>query len=182
MAAAERTLPFAHRSCVRAFRRRRKPIFVFLCSLPACLPFHIASCTPFAHFAMCFEICPHLLQENCKKFEDEVSAQCDQLINAIVDRRAALFTFIAQEKEAKLKTIKEQVSAYTCKLQKTTALLQFCVEALKEKDASSFLQVRTHSSVSTREWPLLTAWSHPNVRARVNRYDSYLTLTASLFV
>lgn len=81
-------------------------------------------------------------QENCSKFEEEISAQCDELINAIVSRKTELFAFIAKEKDFKVKTLKEQVSSYTGKLQQTTGLLQFCIEALKETDPTSFLQVR----------------------------------------
>ncbi|KAI1302354.1 E3 ubiquitin-protein ligase TRIM9 [Halotydeus destructor] len=82
-----------------------------------------------------------VIGENCARFEEEVSTQCDMLISAILERKSELLAFIAKEKDFKVKTLKEQVSQCKDKLQQTTGLLQFCVEALKENDASSFLQL-----------------------------------------
>lgn len=49
--------------------------------------------------------------------------------------------------------VQEQQSSCTSKLQKTTGLIQFCIEALKETDNAAFLQV------SLTEFLLLT-FSH----------------------
>lgn len=81
------------------------------------------------------------MQENCCEFEDAVSSQCDALIQAIEARRQQLIEYIRQDKEMKVRMLKEQVSTCTCKLQHTTGLIQFCIEALKETDAAAFLQV-----------------------------------------
>jgi tripartite motif-containing protein 9/67 len=70
-----------------------------------------------------------------------VSSQCDSLVEAIHRRKQELLEFIRQSKEMKLRTLKDQVSTCTCKLQHTTGLLQFCIEALKETDSAAFLQV-----------------------------------------
>ncbi|KDR08341.1 hypothetical protein L798_01298, partial [Zootermopsis nevadensis] len=80
-------------------------------------------------------------QDNCADFESQVSAQCDALVEAIHRRKQELLEFIRQNKEMKLRTLKDQVSTCTCKLQHTTGLLQFCIEALKETDSAAFLQV-----------------------------------------
>lgn len=80
-------------------------------------------------------------QENCLDFEKSVSLQCDELVRAVQDRKEQLLDFIRQDKEGKLKSLKEQVSTCTYKLQHTTGLLQFCIEALKETDSVAFLQV-----------------------------------------
>ncbi|GFX26786.1 e3 ubiquitin-protein ligase TRIM9 [Trichonephila clavipes] len=40
-----------------------------------------------------------------------------------------------------MKSLKEQVTVCTSKLQQTTGLLQFCIEALKETDPTTFLQI-----------------------------------------
>lgn len=37
----------------------------------------------------------------------------------------------------------EQQTSCTGKLQQTTGLIQFCIEALKETDSAAFLQVHT---------------------------------------
>lgn len=71
-----------------------------------------------------------------------MSAQCDNLIQAIHNRRAQLLECIRQDKDLRVRALKEQVTTCTSRLQQTTALLQFCIEALKETDSSAFLQVR----------------------------------------
>lgn len=74
--------------------------------------------------------------------EDTVAAQCDLLIAAIERRKMQLIELVRHDKEMKLRALKDQVATCTCRLQHTTGLLQFCIEALKETDSSSFLQVR----------------------------------------
>lgn len=95
-----------------------------------------------------------LLQENCVEFEEMVVAQCDALIEALENRKQQLLEYIRQDKEVKVRVLKDQVTMCTCKLQHTTGLLQFCIEALKETDSAAFLQVRftlcwTHSDYDT---------------------------------
>lgn len=81
------------------------------------------------------------IQGNCAEFEKTVVAQCDALIEVIKQRKAELLENVAEEKALKVRTLKEQVSDCTALLQRTTGLLQFCIEVLKESDATSFLQV-----------------------------------------
>ncbi|KAH9383523.1 hypothetical protein HPB48_025095 [Haemaphysalis longicornis] len=78
--------------------------------------------------------------ENCTSFEAQISAQCDALAEALEARRRELLAFARREREAKLKALKGQLSNCTVTLQRTTALLQFCIEALKETDHAAFLQ------------------------------------------
>ncbi|KAL1479600.1 hypothetical protein MTO96_051722 [Rhipicephalus appendiculatus] len=56
-------------------------------------------------------------------------------------RRRELLAFARREREAKLKALKGQLANCTVTLQRTTALLQFCIEALKETDHAAFLQI-----------------------------------------
>lgn len=70
-----------------------------------------------------------------------VTAQCDALVEAIEARKYQLIEYIRQDKDIKVRALKDQVSSCTCKLQHTTGLLQFCIEALKETDSAAFLQV-----------------------------------------
>lgn len=81
-------------------------------------------------------------QDNCLDFESSVVAQCDAIIDAVKRRKQQLMEHIAQDKEHKIATLKEQVSHCTKVLQSTTGLLQFSIEVLKESDPVSFLQVR----------------------------------------
>lgn len=87
--------------------------------------------------------CVCLIQGECEELERQVDARCDALIRSIERRRQWLIDAVRQDKETKQRSLKEHVASCTCKLQKTTSLLQFCIEALKENDPVSFLQVRT---------------------------------------
>ncbi|RWS17548.1 E3 ubiquitin-protein ligase TRIM9-like protein [Dinothrombium tinctorium] len=110
------------------------------------------------------------INENCKSLETEISSRCDLLIEAIHNRKQQLLEFIHKEKEYKLRALKEQVSACTNRLQQTTGLLQFCIEALKETEAIAFLQIGTSliNRVNNRElsWTkelTATPWISPEL-------------------
>ncbi|XP_035773274.1 E3 ubiquitin-protein ligase TRIM9-like isoform X2 [Anopheles albimanus] len=79
--------------------------------------------------------------DTCIEFERVVTAQCEALIAAIHARRDVLLDVIRSDKEAKIRTLKDQQASCTGKLQQTTGLIQFCIEALKETDSAAFLQV-----------------------------------------
>ncbi|XP_044315800.1 E3 ubiquitin-protein ligase TRIM9 isoform X2 [Drosophila rhopaloa] len=79
--------------------------------------------------------------ESCMEFERLVHAQCEALIQAIHDRREYLLEAIRMDKDTKIRILKDQQSNCTGKLQQTTGLIQFCIEALKETDSAAFLQV-----------------------------------------
>ncbi|XP_058122200.1 E3 ubiquitin-protein ligase TRIM9 [Anopheles ziemanni] len=79
--------------------------------------------------------------DSCIEFERLVTAQCEALIAAINARRDVLLDVIRSDKEAKIRTLKDQQASCTGKLQQTTGLIQFCIEALKETDSAAFLQV-----------------------------------------
>ncbi|XP_026462714.1 E3 ubiquitin-protein ligase TRIM9-like, partial [Ctenocephalides felis] len=81
------------------------------------------------------------VMESCTEFEHLVTAQCDALITAILNRRDYLLEAIRCDREAKLRLTQDQASTATGKLQHTTGLIQFCIEALKETDSAAFLQV-----------------------------------------
>ena len=70
-----------------------------------------------------------------------VTSQIDTIIEALQTRKQELISFIHREKEYKLRSLKSEVSSHAQKLQQTTALIQFCIEALKESDPSAYLQV-----------------------------------------
>lgn len=71
-------------------------------------------------------------------------SEIDQMINLLECKKKELVDFIDIEKSSKIKASKEQISFLSTKIQKTTGLLQFCVETLKEQDPSSFLQISEH--------------------------------------
>lgn len=96
-----------------------------------------------------------MFQENCEEFEAVVTAQCDALIEAIRNRRAQLLECIRQDKDLRVRALKEQVATCTARLQQTTALLQFCIEALKETDSAAFLQVSAFVHFTNEEARLI---------------------------
>ncbi|KAL1139616.1 hypothetical protein AAG570_006598 [Ranatra chinensis] len=81
------------------------------------------------------------INEHCLEFEEAVIEQVDDLVLALEARKRQLLEYVKQEKEAKVRALKDQVASCTVKLQHTTALIQFCIEALKETDSTAFLQV-----------------------------------------
>lgn len=87
------------------------------------------------------------LQDNCSSMEKLVTSQVDAIIAALQQRKEELITYIRREKEYKLRSLKAEVSSLTHRLQQTTALIQFCIEALKETDPSAYLQVCKRHSV-----------------------------------
>ncbi len=90
------------------------------------------------------------LQENSAEFEAGIVAQCDAIIEAVKTRRQQLVQHIQEERMMKQRIFKEQVSHCTAQLQKTTGLLQFSIEALKEPDPTAFLQVSKKLSAVDR--------------------------------
>ena len=69
-------------------------------------------------------------------------AQVDNLIEALKQRKQQLISNIQEERDQKLRIFKEQMAHCTQRLQKTTGLLQFSIEVLKESDPTAFLQVK----------------------------------------
>ncbi len=66
------------------------------------------------------------------------------MINLLQNKKKELVEFIDTEKQTKIKSSKEQIIFFSSKIQKTTGLLQFCVETLKEQNPNSFLQISEH--------------------------------------
>lgn len=82
-----------------------------------------------------------LIDGNCNVFQEDLNNQFNILINSLEERRARLLEFVASEKERKHRILKEQVARCVGHLNKTTALIQFCIEVLKEPDPIAYLQV-----------------------------------------
>ena len=70
--------------------------------------------------------------------------EIDEMIRLLDTKKKELVEFIDIEKTSKIKAAKEQISALSSKVHKTTGLLQYCVETLKEQDPGSFLQIAEH--------------------------------------
>ncbi|XP_064122435.1 E3 ubiquitin-protein ligase TRIM9-like isoform X2 [Macrobrachium nipponense] len=89
---------------------------------------------------------------NLKTFQDRVNAHCDtlaaeverqcaELLEAVHTARTRLLAQLAAEREATTKIYRDQASGCTRRLHQTTALVQFCIEAIKEPDPAAFMQM-----------------------------------------
>jgi tripartite motif-containing protein 9/67 len=78
---------------------------------------------------------------NCEAFKTNVNVQVDMLIQAIEQRRTKLLDFVDQERDNKRRVLRDQIARCGGHLNKTTGLIQFCIELLKETDAVAYLQV-----------------------------------------
>ncbi|CAD5224588.1 unnamed protein product [Bursaphelenchus okinawaensis] len=82
-----------------------------------------------------------VVDSNCLEFQTGLNVQIDLLIQSLEERRAKLLEFVTMEKERKHRTLKEQVAKCVGHLNNTTALIQFCIEVLKEPDPIAYLHI-----------------------------------------
>ncbi|CAG0888934.1 unnamed protein product [Darwinula stevensoni] len=81
------------------------------------------------------------LNDGCAAFENQLGREMERLMNALKRREEELRAWVRAERDRRVASLKEQVSLATAKLQKTTGLIQFSIDALKEGDPTAFLQV-----------------------------------------
>ncbi|CAJ0582232.1 unnamed protein product, partial [Mesorhabditis spiculigera] len=82
-----------------------------------------------------------LINNNCNDFKSAVCIQIDTLVEQMMARKEELMARIDQDKEQKRRALRDQIGRCTNKLGKTTALIQFGIEVLKEQDAATYLQI-----------------------------------------
>lgn len=82
-----------------------------------------------------------VIRNNCNDFKSSVCIQIDQLIEQLQMRKEKLMQHVEEQAENKRRILKSQIVRCTGKLTKTSALIQFCIEALKEPDASVYMQI-----------------------------------------
>lgn len=63
------------------------------------------------------------------------------LVSLLQARKSRLIEAARQTREARVRSLRDQVARCASHLQATTALLTFCIEALKENDSAAFLQI-----------------------------------------
>jgi len=61
-------------------------------------------------------------------------------MEALRRREEALVAFARRERDLQVRRLRDEVATCTTHLQQTTALVQFCIEAVKETDPTAFLQ------------------------------------------
>ncbi|UMM33373.1 hypothetical protein L5515_006880 [Caenorhabditis briggsae] len=82
-----------------------------------------------------------VIRNNCNDFKSNVCIQIDQLIEQLQMRKEKLMQHVEEQAENKRRILKAQIVRCTGKLTKTSALIQFCIEALKEPDATVYMQI-----------------------------------------
>lgn len=80
-------------------------------------------------------------QEECVALEEEVEDRVANLVSLLQARKSRLIEAARQTREARVRSLRDQVARCASHLQATTALLTFCIEALKENDSAAFLQI-----------------------------------------
>ncbi|XP_011307589.1 E3 ubiquitin-protein ligase TRIM9 isoform X3 [Fopius arisanus] len=81
------------------------------------------------------------VHEECASLEDEVEDRVASLVTMMQSRKSRLIEAARQTRDARVRSLRDQVARCATHLQATTALLTFCIEALKETDSSAFLQI-----------------------------------------
>ncbi|KAJ1370976.1 hypothetical protein KIN20_032830 [Parelaphostrongylus tenuis] len=80
------------------------------------------------------------LNNTCNDFKSNLCIQIDALIEQLQVRKEQLMRHVEEQKDHKKQVLREQISRCTAKLSRTTGLIQFCIEALKEPDPATYLQ------------------------------------------
>ncbi|VDP06874.1 unnamed protein product [Heligmosomoides polygyrus] len=81
-----------------------------------------------------------VFQNTCNDFKSNLCVQVDALIEQLQMRKEQLMRHVDEQKDHKKQVLREQISRCTSKLSRTTGLIQFCIEALKEPDPATYLQ------------------------------------------
>lgn len=81
------------------------------------------------------------VHEECIALEEEVEERVSNLVSMLQARKSRLIEAARQTREARVRALRDQVTRCATHLQTTTALLTFCIEALKETDSAAFLQI-----------------------------------------
>ncbi|VEL26092.1 unnamed protein product [Protopolystoma xenopodis] len=80
---------------------------------------------------------------NYEKTVLALQTEIDCLQTALDDLRCRIRREISLSKEAKSRTLRDQIANTSSQLMRCTGLIQFCIEMLKEPDAAAFLMGRT---------------------------------------
>ncbi|KAL3097065.1 hypothetical protein niasHS_002781 [Heterodera schachtii] len=81
------------------------------------------------------------IDANCDAFSRGIEREMDELIALLQLRRQQLTDFAAGERERRKAQLREQIGRSTAQLGRNRALIQFCIELLKESDPLAYLQV-----------------------------------------
>ena len=78
---------------------------------------------------------------SCCELESEVTRQCEAVVEAVRRRHSELLSSVREQRTRKHQAFADRLADCTQTLHRTTGLLQFGIEVLKESDPAAFLQV-----------------------------------------
>nr|CAD2193968.1 unnamed protein product [Meloidogyne enterolobii] len=113
------------------------------------------------------------IDENCCEFQRGVESQLDQLEELLRLRRQQLINYIKNEKERRKLQLLKQIGRSTAQLGKGRALIQFCIEILKEPEPLDYLQVG--SALANRVTDQEFLW-HREVKTNCPEVDEHFQL------
>ncbi|XP_076039287.1 E3 ubiquitin-protein ligase TRIM9-like isoform X2 [Oratosquilla oratoria] len=117
--------------------------------------------------------CQERISSHCDALAVEVDRQCGEMVAAVEAARTRLLTQLANHREARTKAYRDQTANNTRRLHQTTALVQFCIEAIKEPDPAAFMQMGPQ--LIGRVSDLDLAWDK-ELSSTSNRLSSYIDL------
>ncbi|TKR60484.1 hypothetical protein L596_027725 [Steinernema carpocapsae] len=85
--------------------------------------------------------CQEKINTSSSDFKTNVTVQIDSLIQQLQERKTKLLEFVDKERDYKKRILKDQISRCTSQFSRTTALIQFCIEVLKEPDPAVYMQI-----------------------------------------
>lgn len=86
----------------------------------------------------------HTTQRKMLESERQIAEQLDVLISTLERKKADLTERLRAAREEKVQLMREQITQVTQMLTKSTGLIQFCIEMLKEGDPTAFLVVSSY--------------------------------------
>jgi tripartite motif-containing protein 9/67 len=90
-------------------------------------------------------------------------------MEALERRQETLIEFARRERDVHLRRLRDEVSTCTAHLQSTTALVQFCIEALKEADSSQAAFLQIASMLVQRVSNLDSTWRRQEIEQMTSR-------------
>uniref|UniRef100_A0A913HJN2 E3 ubiquitin-protein ligase TRIM9 n=1 Tax=Strongyloides stercoralis TaxID=6248 RepID=A0A913HJN2_STRER len=71
----------------------------------------------------------------------KIEKQINDVINKLEEKKLNLFQIVEKERKSIRARLKDQITKCSQHLSKTTALIQYCIEILKENDSLSFMEI-----------------------------------------
>uniref|UniRef100_A0AC35UI54 B30.2/SPRY domain-containing protein n=1 Tax=Rhabditophanes sp. KR3021 TaxID=114890 RepID=A0AC35UI54_9BILA len=85
--------------------------------------------------------CHEMVNQSCEELKKKIDIQFNDLMQMLDQKKQSLYQIVEKERKHRRAHLKDQIGKCTSHLSKTTSLIQFCIEILKESDALDFMQI-----------------------------------------